>query len=153
MSYTTRRSQPIIKSRLRRPISKSITTVLNPANANPVANDALVVVLPTPPLPDVTTIIFATMLPPSRLITLLQSLIYYFQNKFAPYFVRVDSYPFFHLANNVQPLKPILLPTACKKYAHLCHPSRRQARGRAAAHKYGYCHPQSLLHQHSPAPS
>src|SRR3990167_874977 len=49
----------MIKSRLRNPISKSITTVLKPANASPVAKDALVVVLPTPPFPEVTTIIFA----------------------------------------------------------------------------------------------
>jgi hypothetical protein len=50
----------MIKSRLRKPTSKSITTVLWPRWAKPVAKDALVVVLPTPPLPDVTTTIFAT---------------------------------------------------------------------------------------------
>ena len=62
-SYTTRRSQPIIKSRLRKPTSKSITAVLWPRSAKPEAMLALVVVLPTPPLPEVTTMIFATMFP------------------------------------------------------------------------------------------
>ena len=36
-------------------------TVLKPRLASPAPNDALVVVLPTPPLPEVTTTIFATM--------------------------------------------------------------------------------------------
>src|SRR3984893_445766 len=54
-SKTTRRSQPITRSRLRRPTSKSITTVRLPRSARPVAKAAAVVVLPTPPLPDVTT--------------------------------------------------------------------------------------------------
>jgi hypothetical protein len=36
-----------------------MTTVLNPRSAKPVAKLALVVVLPTPPLPEVTTTIFA----------------------------------------------------------------------------------------------
>ena len=56
-SYTTRRSQPMMRSRLRRPTSKSMTTVLCPRRAKPVEKLALVVVLPTPPLPDVTTTI------------------------------------------------------------------------------------------------
>jgi len=34
-----------------------------PRNANPAAILALVVVLPTPPLPDVTTMIFVTIFP------------------------------------------------------------------------------------------
>src|SRR5574343_1838617 len=58
-SYTTRRSQPMIRSRLRKPTSKSITAVLKPLRAGPVAKLALVVVLPSPPLPEVTTTIFA----------------------------------------------------------------------------------------------
>src|SRR6478609_4809970 len=58
-SYTTRRSQPMMRSRLRRPTSKSMTAVLWPASARPEAKLALVVVLPTPPLPDVTTMILA----------------------------------------------------------------------------------------------
>src|SRR5246127_598550 len=58
-SYTTRRSQPMIRSRLRRPTSKSITAVLWPRSARPDEKLALVVVLPTPPLPEVTTTIFA----------------------------------------------------------------------------------------------
>src|SRR4051812_14203612 len=60
-SYTTRRSQPMIRSRLRRPTSKSMTAVLCPASARPDAKLALVVVLPTPPLPEVTTVIFAML--------------------------------------------------------------------------------------------
>src|SRR3990167_4094256 len=56
-SYTTRRSQPMMRSRLRRPTSKSITAVFLPRRARPVAKLALVVVLPTPPLPEVTTTI------------------------------------------------------------------------------------------------
>ena len=55
MSYTTRRSQPMMRSRLRRPTSKSMTTVLLPRMARPLEKLALVVVLPTPPLPEVTT--------------------------------------------------------------------------------------------------
>src|SRR5690606_4003816 len=48
-------------SRLRRPTSKSMTTVRCPALARPAAKDALVVVFPTPPLPEVTTMILATV--------------------------------------------------------------------------------------------
>src|SRR6185295_20029651 len=58
-SYTTRRSQPMMRSRLRRPTSKSITATLWPASARPAEKLALVVVLPTPPLPEVTTMILA----------------------------------------------------------------------------------------------
>src|SRR5688500_8817838 len=73
-SYTTRRSQPMIKSRLRRPTSKSITAVLWPRSARPEAKLALVVDLPTPPLPDVTTMILAAMRqPPSVRQFLLKS--------------------------------------------------------------------------------
>src|SRR5260370_22049777 len=54
-SKTTRRSQPKMRSRLRKPTSKSMTTVFLPRWASPVANAAAVVVLPTPPLPEVTT--------------------------------------------------------------------------------------------------
>ncbi len=46
----------MIKSRLRRPTSKSKTAVLKPLRAIPVAIAADEVVLPTPPLPEVTTI-------------------------------------------------------------------------------------------------
>src|SRR5690554_4005287 len=60
-SYTTRRSQPMMRSRLRSPTSKSITTVLLPRNASPVAMAAALVVLPTPPLPEVTTMILAKL--------------------------------------------------------------------------------------------
>jgi len=44
---------------LRRPTSKSMTVVLCPRSARPQAKLALVVVLPTPPLPEVTTMILA----------------------------------------------------------------------------------------------
>src|SRR5512139_308065 len=50
----------MIRSRLRRPTSKSMTAVLCPRCARPAAKLALVVVLPTPPLPDVITMIVAT---------------------------------------------------------------------------------------------
>jgi len=40
-------------SRFRKPISKSITHVLFPFNANPIPMLAAVVVLPTPPFPEV----------------------------------------------------------------------------------------------------
>src|ERR1051325_3584919 len=43
------------RSRLRKPTSKSIATVFKPLCASPVATLALVVVLPTPPLPEVMT--------------------------------------------------------------------------------------------------
>src|SRR5919106_987835 len=62
-SYTTRRSQPMMRSRFRRPTSKSITAVLWPRRASPPAKLALVVVLPTPPLPEVTTTILAISSP------------------------------------------------------------------------------------------
>src|SRR6516162_5517928 len=54
-SYTTRRSAPMTRSRLRKPTSKSTTATLwfSLANAAPIA--AVDVVLPTPPLPEVTT--------------------------------------------------------------------------------------------------
>src|SRR6185312_5476196 len=54
-SKTTRRSHPMMRSRLRKPTSKSMTTVFLPRWARPVANAAADVVLPTPPLPEVTT--------------------------------------------------------------------------------------------------
>src|SRR5215218_8102231 len=62
-SYTTRRSAPITRSRLRRPTSKSTTTTLSPPCANAAPRAAVVVVLPTPPLPDVTTSTFAIQTP------------------------------------------------------------------------------------------
>lgn len=46
-------------SRLRKPISKSITTVLCPRSARPEEIAAEEVVFPTPPFPDVITIILA----------------------------------------------------------------------------------------------
>src|SRR5690606_22320085 len=49
----------MIRSRLRRPTSKSTTAVLWPRLARPIAMLALEVVLPTPPLPEVTTMISA----------------------------------------------------------------------------------------------
>src|SRR5690606_17540713 len=66
-SYTTRRSQPMIRSRLRRPTSKSTMAVLCPRRARPVPMAALVVVLPTPPLPEVTTRILAKVIYPKYL--------------------------------------------------------------------------------------
>src|SRR5512139_3728800 len=62
-SYTTRRSQPMMRSRFLRPTSKSITAVLKPRSARPLAIEALVVVLPTPPLPEVTVMMVVTELP------------------------------------------------------------------------------------------
>src|SRR5512134_1658099 len=49
-----------MRSRLRSPMSKSMTAVFLPRLARPVAKLALVVVLPTPPLPEVTTTTFVT---------------------------------------------------------------------------------------------
>jgi hypothetical protein len=48
-----------MRSRFLKPTSKSITAVLKPRKARAVEKLALVVVFPTPPLPDVTTIILA----------------------------------------------------------------------------------------------
>src|SRR6185312_5853666 len=56
----TRRSTPMMRSRLRSPTSKSIAMVFFPSSAMPVAMLALVVVFPTPPLPEVTTTILDT---------------------------------------------------------------------------------------------
>src|SRR3546814_16099525 len=49
----------MIRWRLRRPTSKSMTTTFLPRRARPHARLALLVVVPTPPLPDVTTMISA----------------------------------------------------------------------------------------------
>src|SRR6202035_2908700 len=54
-SKTTRRSAPSTKSRLRSPTSKSMTTTFAPSCARAAPRAAVDVVLPTPPLPDVTT--------------------------------------------------------------------------------------------------
>jgi hypothetical protein len=54
-SNTTRRSAPMIRSRLRKPTSKSTTTTFSPPCASAAPSAAVDVVLPTPPLPDVTT--------------------------------------------------------------------------------------------------
>src|ERR1700674_1392531 len=63
-SNTTRRSAPMMRSRLRSPTSKSTTTPFFPARASAAPSAAVDVVLPTPPLPDVTTITFPISLPP-----------------------------------------------------------------------------------------
>ncbi|MMZ63305.1 hypothetical protein D1872_255510 [compost metagenome] len=55
-SYIILFSRPITTSRLRRPISVSTRHTFLPSNASAVPILAEVVVLPTPPLPDVTTI-------------------------------------------------------------------------------------------------
>src|SRR5476651_1076658 len=54
-SNTTRRSAPRTRSRFRRPTSKSTTTTFSPICASAAPSAAVEVVLPTPPLPDVTT--------------------------------------------------------------------------------------------------
>src|SRR6476619_227051 len=54
-SKTTRRSAPITRSRLRSPTSKSTTATFWPVCASAAPSAAVDVVLPTPPLPDVTT--------------------------------------------------------------------------------------------------
>src|SRR3954471_2500703 len=51
------------RSRLRRPTSKSTTTTFSPPWANAAPSAAVDVVLPTPPLPDVTTKILAILVP------------------------------------------------------------------------------------------
>src|ERR1700681_4563510 len=62
-SKTTRRSAPITRSRLRSPTSKSTTTTDWPDCAKAAPRAAVDVVLPTPPLPDVTTKTLAILLP------------------------------------------------------------------------------------------
>src|SRR6202140_5007645 len=62
-SKTTRRSAPITRSRVRRPTSKSTTTTDWPDCAKAAPSAAVDVVLPTPPLPDVTTKTLAILLP------------------------------------------------------------------------------------------
>src|SRR5580693_9362774 len=66
-SNTTRRSAPNTRSRLRRPTSKSITTTLSPICASAAPSAAVEVVLPTPPLPDVTTKTLAILVLPNRI--------------------------------------------------------------------------------------
>src|SRR3954449_7639807 len=67
-SKTTRRSAPITRSRLRRPTSKSTTATVAPCWASAAPSAAVDVVLPTPPLPDVTTRTLAILKSPCRLI-------------------------------------------------------------------------------------
>src|SRR5215469_13001211 len=62
-SYTTRRSAPITRSRLRSPTSKSTTTTFAPPSARAAPSAAVDVVLPTPPFPDVTTSTVVMSLP------------------------------------------------------------------------------------------
>src|SRR5262249_1671626 len=62
-SKTTRRSAPITRSRLRRPTSKSTTTTDCPLCASAAPSAAAEAVLPTPPLPEVTTRILAILVP------------------------------------------------------------------------------------------
>src|SRR3984885_9274526 len=67
-SNTTRRSAPNTRSRLRRPTSKSTTTTLSPICASAAPSAAVEVVLPTPPLPDVTTKTLAILVSLAELI-------------------------------------------------------------------------------------
>src|SRR6185436_277313 len=67
-SNTTRRSAPITRSRLRKPTSKSTTTTFCPLWASAAPSAAVVVVFPTPPLPEVTTRTLAIRNLLSRLI-------------------------------------------------------------------------------------
>src|SRR5881394_2231039 len=60
-----RRSQPMMRSRLRRPMSKSMTATFLPRRASPQPRLAAVVVLPTPPFPDVTTMISGSFCAPA----------------------------------------------------------------------------------------
>ena len=55
----------MITSRLRRPMSESMTTTLWPRMARPVPILAVAVVLPTPPLPEVITIVLPFIKYPS----------------------------------------------------------------------------------------
>src|SRR5499427_3810605 len=64
-SNTTRRSAPMTISRLRSPTSKSTTATLLPVRASAAPSAAVDVVLPTPPLPDVTTITLPISSPPT----------------------------------------------------------------------------------------
>src|SRR6516165_2682683 len=65
-SKTTRRSAPITRSRLRSPTSKSTTQTRRPLCASAAPSDAVEVVLPTPPFPDVTTITLLMRVVPLR---------------------------------------------------------------------------------------
>src|SRR5512139_1614528 len=64
-SYTMRFSRPNTTSRLRRPISASRQATRFPSSASATPTLAVVVVLPTPPLPEVTVMIRAGIAPPS----------------------------------------------------------------------------------------
>src|SRR6185312_9720970 len=68
-SKTTRRSAPITRSRLRKPTSKSTTQTRLPLWASAAPKDAVDVVLPTPPFPDVTTITLLMRLSPKNAST------------------------------------------------------------------------------------
>ena len=67
---TMRFSSPMTTSRLRSPMSVSISTTFLSSFARPVPTFAVVVVLPTPPFPDVITITSPIVLiPPYNLIS------------------------------------------------------------------------------------
>ncbi len=61
ISYTIRFSSPRTTSRFLKPISASIHTTFPPPAAKAVARFAVMVVLPTPPLPEVTVTTFAVI--------------------------------------------------------------------------------------------
>src|SRR3974377_800639 len=67
-SNPTRRSAPRTRSRLRRPTMKSLTTTFCPICASVAPRAAVEVVLPTPPLPDVTTRTLAILVSPHQSI-------------------------------------------------------------------------------------
>ena len=63
--YTILFSRPSTTSRFLKPVSVSIITTFLPSLARPVPILAVVVVLPTPPFPDVTTITSLILFPPN----------------------------------------------------------------------------------------
>ena len=67
ISYTILFSSPITTSRFLRPISVSTRATFFPRNANAAPRLAVVVVLPTPPLPDVMTITSPICSPPCKI--------------------------------------------------------------------------------------
>src|SRR5512147_927829 len=64
-------SSPMMTSRFRKPISPSMQTTFLPSDARATAMLATAVVLPTPPLPEVTVITFAAILYSVNLVSMV----------------------------------------------------------------------------------
>src|SRR5690554_2505970 len=136
-------------SRFRRPTSKSTTAVRWPRAARPTAKAALDVVFPTPPLPEVITIILATFLSFRHFALSRWSLSAGYRPAIEP--VRNAPAPLrqsLHLPGDGRRWKATLPPAADKKCARKYRLTRRPGPGHARAHKHECCHQPAIPPQH-----